>query len=285
MPVTEQEVQAFKKQIGNLQTRSRGLTGATRTRVQALVDEHRRKINDLITHYPKDAKGIPAADVPRLSQQIKVEVDSMIDEAQRLIHEAQDQAWQLGVRAGQELADSLGMAGMAFAHSTDLLLIATNYTADLVRSIPKDILPQMNGIISRSALGRFSPYEAMQELDKLIGRGGASGVSFQSERIIRTEVQRTYSIALDEQLKMLVEKMPTTAKLKKEWVSGPNRAGRRETHQEMDGQQVPVDEPFTTPDGVKLMYPRDPGGPPEETIMCGCGWRIVPQSLVEAVTG
>ncbi len=49
-----------------------------------------------------------------------------------------------------------------------------------------------------------------------------------------------------------------------------------------NGQQVPVDKPFRLYDGrIKLMYPRDPSGPPGETINCGCLWIIVPESLAQ----
>ena len=53
----------------------------------------------------------------------------------------------------------------------------------------------------------------------------------------------------------------------------------------LGGKQVPVMEPFRLYNGrVKLMYPRDPSGPPGETINCGCSWIIVPKSLAEAMT-
>lgn len=43
-------------------------------------------------------------------------------------------------------------------------------------------------------------------------------------------------------------------------------------------------EPFKLYEGrIKLMYPRDPSGPPGETINCGCSWIIVPESLVAAM--
>ena len=43
----------------------------------------------------------------------------------------------------------------------------------------------------------------------------------------------------------------------------------RTAHDLADGQIVGVDEPFMV-NGVPLMYPRDPAGPPAETINCGC---------------
>lgn len=101
---------------------------------------------------------------------------------------------------------------------------------------------------------------------------------------MRTEVSRVYSIALDTQVQSLAAMLDNPQKLLKQWVSGPFRPGRRKEHQRIDGQQVPVTEPFKLYDGrIKLMYPRDPSGPPGETINCGCSWIIVPESLVNAI--
>lgn len=46
-------------------------------------------------------------------------------------------------------------------------------------------------------------------------------------------------------------------KLLKRWVSEPWLPGRREEHQRIDGQLVPVSEPFILDDGrIKLLNPR-----------------------------
>ena len=53
----------------------------------------------------------------------------------------------------------------------------------------------------------------------------------------------------------------------KEWVwSGIER----EFHAEIDGQVVPIDQPFISGLGNPLMFPGDPSAPPEEVINCGC---------------
>jgi len=53
----------------------------------------------------------------------------------------------------------------------------------------------------------------------------------------------------------------------KEWVwSGIER----DTHAEMDGQTVKINEAFRSPLGNTLMFPGDPSAPPEEIINCGC---------------
>jgi len=285
MAVSEKEVREFAKRVKGLQRSAGELSNDVRAHVTSIVDEHRRKIKELIDHYPPKTT-LPAGDIPRLSAQIKAEVDSMIDEAAMEIRKAQEGVWRKGVAAGQELAQGLELEGAFFAPSAELLTIATGYTADLVRTIGTDLMPQVNGVLSRAVLGSKTPHEAMQDLDALLGRAGQRGVSWQAERIVRTEVQRVYDIALDQQVQSLTSMLDNPKGLKKEWVSGPWRPGRREEHQRMDGEQVPVDEPFTLKSGVRLDYPRalGPDNAPEETICCGCTWRIVPESLVDSMT-
>jgi hypothetical protein len=53
----------------------------------------------------------------------------------------------------------------------------------------------------------------------------------------------------------------------KRWIHGNVPIGPpREWHEDMDGEVVPVDEPFSN----GLMYPGDPDGDAEEVINCGC---------------
>lgn len=60
---------------------------------------------------------------------------------------------------------------------------------------------------------------------------------------------------------------------KKEWLTVQNASPKhpvRDSHAEIDGQVVPVHEPFLTGDGNALDYPGDPQGPPEDVINCRC---------------
>lgn len=60
----------------------------------------------------------------------------------------------------------------------------------------------------------------------------------------------------------------TGLELEKEWVATADDR-TRDTHEEVNGQRVPIDEPFKV--GVsELMFPGDPNGEPEEVIQCRC---------------
>lgn len=50
----------------------------------------------------------------------------------------------------------------------------------------------------------------------------------------------------------------------------------RHTHDEADGQRVPLGSPFIV-GGAELMFPGDPSGPPQEVIQCRCVALLVEQ--------
>ncbi len=89
-----------------------------------------------------------------------------------------------------------------------------------------------------------------------------------SVRIARTETMRVVNSA-----KMDVgaegERLGFT--IYKRWQATTD--GRvREDHLAMNGVEVPLNEPFTLPDGSKVMFPGDisMGAPPEQVIQCRC---------------
>lgn len=56
--------------------------------------------------------------------------------------------------------------------------------------------------------------------------------------------------------------------IRKKWLATlDNRT--RDTHQALDGQEQPIDEPFVV-DGMKIDYPGDPFAPPELSYNCRC---------------
>lgn len=97
---------------------------------------------------------------------------------------------------------------------------------------------------------------------------------YKARRAALTEVLRAHSVAQQEAF------MQSPAVQEKMWRhTGSYRNEPRKNHVDMDGQRVPVSEPFTL-DGIKggtyyPMYPRDTNLPPEESINCHCICRPV----------
>lgn len=92
---------------------------------------------------------------------------------------------------------------------------------------------------------------------------------YKARRAALMEVLRAHSVAQQEAF------MQSPAVQEKTWRhTGSYRNEPRKNHVDMDGQRVPVSEPFTL-DGIKggtyyPMYPRDTNLPPEESINCHC---------------
>lgn len=111
--------------------------------------------------------------------------------------------------------------------------------------------------------------QGMAEFTRAILDSGIRDEYYKARRVAVTEVLRAHSVAQQEAF------MQSPAVSEKMWKhTGEYRNEPRQNHLDMDGQRVPVEEPFelTGADGGTYapMYPRDPILPPEESINCHC---------------
>ena len=111
--------------------------------------------------------------------------------------------------------------------------------------------------------------QGMAEFTRAILDSGIRDEYYKARRVAVTEVLRAHSVAQQEAF------MQSPAVSEKMWKhTGEYRNEPRQNHVDMDGQRVPVEEPFelTGADGGTYapMYPRDPILPPEESINCHC---------------
>ncbi len=284
----KQKVLEFERKIRQIQKRALRLDAETKRACEAIVRQTSQKIQELILASAPAEGVFPARVVIPLNGQIGREVNLMTTQLLHMIDNGQNLQWQAALNAGAETAYTLGFNAAFFHPTPELLMIAKSYTADFIKSIGPEFMKDVNGLLSRGALGALSPVTVMQEMDKLMlkgGLGGTESVSYQVERITRTEIERIYSIALDTQIQAFADALPPEAKEKlyKEWITGPDRPGRREQHRQMDRQKVGVDDPFICPDGEVLMYPRDPAGSAGQTINCGCSWALVAESIEDVL--
>ncbi len=179
-------------------------------------------------------------------------------------------SFNLGRSFVVEPLESAGITNIFFRPSPAQINVLLDFTADLITGIGHDIRKRINTQISMAALGERSPFQAMKEITKIIGLPAKAsdpvkGISYQAERILRTEVNRAYNLAIFSQQRDLAEQVPD---LKKQWrATGDERT--RDSHLVAHGRIVLVNEPFIV-GGAKLMYPLDPAGPAEETINCRC---------------
>ncbi len=120
----------------------------------------------------------------------------------------------------------------------------------------------INSELGLVAIGAKPQSEAVANIKSLLKTRSRS----RAITIIRTELGRVYSIASDERMKQASELLPG---LKKRWLKSGKRHSRT-IHDLIHGQVQNVSDKYKLPNGVQLLFPRDPAAPAAETINCGC---------------
>ena len=180
----------------------------------------------------------------------------------------QQRAWTAGVEtvdhplsAALSLdASPVDLAAVLPEVDTEQLAAMREFLTTKMRAVGTDLADRINTELGLTVIGARNVTDAIGAVQRLTGSGRKRAFT-----IIRTELGRAYSVAGQARMEQATEMVPG---LKKQW----RRSGKvhsRLTHDLADGQIQPVDEPFRV-SGGRLMYPRDPAGPPGETINCGC---------------
>lgn len=138
-----------------------------------------------------------------------------------------------------------------------------------IEALTRDIRDRRFDSTVRGAAERGEPLSAAQ-IDRMVERYRERYLDYRAENIARTEGLRLTSIARHEALEQVVEQAGfERGDATRTWNSTRDERVR-DSHAEMDGQQVGLDEPFISGDGNELMFPGDPSAPAEDTINCRC---------------
>lgn len=120
---------------------------------------------------------------------------------------------------------------------------------------------------------------AAADVDRLVDRYSNRLLMLRGETVARTEALSATAAAQDETWRQAVEAgIVNSETTRKTWRSPGDDGRTREDHLlpadqgGLDGQSVPLDEPFVAPDGSQLMYPRDAslGAAASQVISCRC---------------
>lgn len=114
-------------------------------------------------------------------------------------------------------------------------------------------------------------------IEKLVTRYKSNALRYRGETIARTEAIQALNKSQHEAFQQAVDMGATSSSaVQRVWDSAGNDGRTRDTHLQMDGQTVGMDEPFRFPGGSLAMFPGDTslGAPAEETINCRCRVRL-----------
>jgi hypothetical protein len=262
--------QDFASKVRELIRAARAFGPDVRKRVIELLEEARKRVIAEVADLD------PASFTSVQLQAMRAEIDRALEtfrmELTRSVNASQADAFASGEAiVGQPLA-AVGMpAPSFFGFSRDALAIAQAYTADLIGGLSKDAAAKINAAIQRSFLGGQPVTETIQQIGKALANGqGFSGlfspIGERAETIALNEILRVHSIAAQARLEDAAAVNP---EIKKQWTHVPIARIPRFSHIQADGQVREVGEPFDV-GGEDLMFPRDPGGSPENTINCHC---------------
>lgn len=116
-----------------------------------------------------------------------------------------------------------------------------------------------------------APPIARQDVDRIVGRYADRLLQSRALSIAKTESTKALNGGRAETYQQLVDQGADPDTIRKTWKhKGDERV--RDSHREMGGQTVRVDQPFVTPRGSRLMFPGDDSlsAPESETAGCRC---------------
>lgn len=109
-----------------------------------------------------------------------------------------------------------------------------------------------------------------EQVSRMVERYQQRYVARRAETIARTESLRAVHQGANEMYRQALDAGHIQdGEVERVW-NATLDSRTRDSHAEMDGQRVGMNEPFTTGDGYSIMYPGDPSAPGSETINCRC---------------
>jgi HK97 family phage portal protein len=173
--------------------------------------------------------------------------------------------------AGDEALADLGL-DLAFAlHSAATREYIAQKGARLITQIDNTTRDALRDAIGEVLSTGGNVESVIAAIDAVMGERIA-----RSSRIGRTETAAAFNFGTEEGYRQskVVEL--------KEWLTAGDEHVR-DTHRELDGSQVPLDDVFVSSSGARLAFPGDPNAnDPAETINCRCTIVAVTDSTVKA---
>jgi len=229
-----------------------------------------------------EASGFRVFHLTQVLASIDREIGRGKTSAQQLASSRITRAHRLGASLTDGVLATVGVHAIQHDVSPELLTAVLDVTNDQVRAVWSELGTKLKTTVRRAALGVTDINQAVAQVAASIRDVKTFGTAeARAETIIRTEVNRTFSLSNHARMQQSNERLGGT--LKKWWLTAdddrvrPAHAAAGEDYGPENA--IAIDEPFVV-DGEDLMQPLDPSGSAGNTINCRC--RSVP--FVEEIT-
>lgn len=233
---------------------------ATNKDIAKLLRQAQAHIRSILAGVPTDFQ---AFQFTQLEQNIRNVLAEFELAGNAVLSSAASSATQAGIALVDKPIEAAGIRISAILAEVDTGQLAATraFLTSRIKDISAQLATKINNDLSLVMIGAKSPGDVIGGLSKIIEGGRSRAIS-----IVRTNIGSAFSSATQRRQEMALEVLPG---LKKQW----RRSGKiysRIHHDSIDGQIVPVDQPFTLGNGVQIMFPRDPAAPVAEVVNCGC---------------
>lgn len=265
----------FDRKMRELIKRSQTLTKVEVRGMLQLLKDVRKEVSDIVATTPWQLYNLDT-----IKQAIDKTFKDLKSAYVTTIQSAQEKAWNLGVDFVDEPLEAIGFFLPTGEINYQLVATMQGFSADLITNLTDDAIQKINTQITLGIMGAETPFETMKKIGTSLGTDKSvfKSIASRAELVTRTEMGRVFSIAEEARLEEAGKNLPG---LQKEWYHSPyvrnprDGTGGKVNHVAMDGQRVPVNEPFISPDGARIMMPRGPVEPASKsakhTIGCNCG--------------
>ena len=268
MPIDAIQRKKYIKKLDDIIGEAVLFTDATVEQVLKVLKEFERRVRFTLYGYGEDKMW-----ALRHWRSIQSSIDELISRFQYQLQTAVYGGFERIAEFGDDIIErplfELGFNIPIISVDPKFLIIADQYSLDLIMDIGEDLRKAITRHIRFGLSGEQTAFQVMGEITKdlgtkTIGMETVKGVAYQAERIVRTEMHRVQGMASQARLEKASKIVPD---LKKQWIC--SFINSRQSHKNAHGQVVDYDKPFRV-GGDKLMYPGDPRGSAKETINCGC---------------
>lgn len=232
--------------------------------IERLMKAASARVAQILASQPSDYQ---RWQLPQIEREIQRALEVFRAQATTVATAASSKSWD----SGKDLVDGpLQAAGFQISGAAPLLTqeqlqALRGFLTDRIRDVAADAINRINAQLGLVTIGAQTPFDATKAVASILEDTSLK----RATTIVRTELGRAFSAASQARMNQAAKVVP----MDKVW----RRSGKlhqRWGHAIADGQRVAHDEPFRivarSGEIVDLMYPRDPKGPPGETINCGC---------------